>query len=82
MTDLCQLWTTDTKWWNRWKYQHKVEVEEKRQQYADSTLWGEVEEERIRRELMEEQAQIEADQFFEELFDLEGAEQFFSPQSP
>ena len=82
LKDLCQLWTTDTKWWNRWKLQHKVEMDEKRQQCADSTLWGEVEEERIRRELMEEQAQIEADAFFEEMFDLEGAEQFFSPESP
>ena len=39
-------------------WQHKVEMDEKRQQCADSALWGEVEDERIHRELMEEQAQI------------------------
>ena len=63
LKDLCRLWTTATKWWNRWKDQHKAEVEEKRQQHADNDLWHEVEEERVRQEHLDQQAQIEADHF-------------------
>ena len=42
---------------------YKRQVEEKRQQHADNDLWHEVEEERVRQEHLDEQAQIEADHF-------------------